>query len=125
MQDHDARYEQGLEQRDDVLAVRPAVDAVLVLHDHHIEAVKDLCCRGRARRGPVEEVMHDLAGQARRWLVEHAHDGYTIARPGQLSEQGRAERRQPALRGGIGAEQGVGRRHAIAPCRLPRRTTRR
>src|SRR5580698_957700 len=40
MKDHDARYVQRFEQRNDVLAVRAAVDAVLVLHDHHIEAVK-------------------------------------------------------------------------------------
>src|SRR6204780_2451501 len=33
MKDHDARYVQCFEQRDDVLAVAAAVDAVLVLHD--------------------------------------------------------------------------------------------
>src|SRR5258706_7291446 len=80
MQDHDGRYEQRFEQRDDVLAVGPAVDAVLMLDDHHVEAVKYLCRRCRARGGAVHEVMNARAGKARHWLVEHAHYRYLIAR---------------------------------------------
>ena len=116
VQDHDARYVQRFEQRDDVLAVGAAVDAVLVLHDHDVEAVEHLGCRCRARSRAVHEVMHDLVCIPRHRLVQHAHDGYLIARLRQMSEQRRAEGGQPALCGRIGAEQCVRRRHAMAPC---------
>ena len=121
VQDHDARHVHGFEQRNDVLAVRAAVNAVLVLHDHHVETVEHVGGRRCARGGAGHQVVDDLAGRARLRRVEHPDDGDLIARLAQVGEQRRGKCGQPALRGGIGAEQCVGRHQA--PCRRwPRRT---
>jgi hypothetical protein len=47
--------------------------------------------------------MHYLAGNPGLRLIEDAHDGYLIARLGQMREQRRSKCCKPALRGRIGA----------------------
>ena len=86
MQDHDDWYAQGVKKRDHVLSVGAAIDAVLVLHDHDIEAVEHVGCRRRTRNRARHEIMHDLAGRAQGWLVEHPYNGDLIARPGQVRD---------------------------------------
>ena len=49
-----------VKQRNEVLPVGPAVDAVLVLHDRDIEAVNHVDSSSRAPGRTVHEVMHDL-----------------------------------------------------------------
>ena len=114
MQHHDARHVQGFEQRNYVPAVGAAVNPVLVLQDYHIEVVHYPGRSRRAHSAAIHEIVHDISESnisGRHRLVEHPHDGYLIAWPGQMGEQGSTECRQPALRGGIGAEQHVSNRH--------------
>jgi hypothetical protein len=78
MQDHDARNAQRVKQRNDVLPVGAAVDAVLVLHDRDIETANHVDSGCRALGRAVHEVMHDLRrtlwhGLPGHGLVEDAH----------------------------------------------------
>ncbi len=66
MQDHDDRNAQSVEQRNEVPAVGPAIDAVLVLHDRDIEAVDHVDSSRRTPGGTVHEVLHDLGRGPRR-----------------------------------------------------------
>jgi hypothetical protein len=61
-----------------------------MLHDHDIETVEHVGWRRRARSRTRHQVMHDLAGGARRWRIEHRHHRNLITRPGQVRQKRRS-----------------------------------
>ena len=64
MEDDDDRDGEPLEDGEDLIAVGPAVDAVLVLHDDDVEVVEDGRRLGFAPGGTGDEVMDDLGPRA-------------------------------------------------------------
>ena len=107
VQHGDDRHPYPVQHFQHLRAVRPAVDAVLVLDDRHVEAAQ----RRRDRRGrlgvAVRQLGHDLRRDRKRpFTADHLHDRGGRPGPGliQVPHQRGAERRDAALRGRIGAE---------------------
>ena len=112
VQDHDAGHPEQVEDIDDALAVGSVVDAVLVLHHHHVEGVQG---RGRAfhRVGlAVHHVMHDRRPGEGSGPLEHSDDAGLMAGGCDLRLERGSERRQPALGRGKAAQESKRRRHA-------------
>ena len=121
---HDDRgHIQRLEHRDHLLAIRPAEDAVLVLHDHHVAAAEG------ARRGAAgcrivqPDLRHHPAGvvverPAIFLIVEHPDDrGRRVSRAGERMSERAREGREPAPRGWVRGDEAEARhRDLLSTC---------
>ena len=111
VEDHDRGNVQALDQVDDLVAVRAAEDAELVLHDDDVEAV-ERCCGGLARgRRPADQLRHDAGRKRRRaraFDAGHHADATAAARRGHGLRQRGRERRDPALRRRVRADEADG-----------------
>ena len=100
MGDDDRRHPQALHDLDDLVAVRSAVNAVLVLDDGDVAAVEQLRGGRDGRRRAVDELAGDV-GALRRGAVGDADDLDVDAPRGQAHGQGGAEGRQAACCRGV------------------------
>jgi len=78
MEHHDGRYGQLVEQGEDLVAVGPAEDAVLMLDDGDIELVERRRCPAPAWWGALQQIVHDLGRRPRLKLVDHSHDAEVL-----------------------------------------------
>ena len=104
MQHDDRRHRQRVDDPQDVDAVRPAVDAVLVLDDHHVEAVEATNRSAGTVRGTVHQLRHHIRTGPRLDLVDHLHHSERPRREVQVLDESGTERRQAALRRRVGAD---------------------
>ncbi len=89
MQDHDARHAQRFKQRNDVLAVGPAVDAVLVLHDRDIEAVEHVTAAAALAAEPFTRSCTTSGARLRApGSSSYAHHSGMLAWPGEDGRTG-------------------------------------
>jgi len=79
MKDHNRRDGEAVQDAQDLIAIGPAVDSELVLHDRHIELIKG-CSRLHLRSGrPRGEVTHDVRSDDRFWPVDDSYDSGSVA----------------------------------------------
>ena len=100
----DRRHRHRVDDLQDVDAVRAAVDAVLVLDDHHVEAVEATDGGADTVRGAVHQLRHHVVTGLRRRLVDHLHHAERPRGELQVPDERRAERRQAALGRRVGAD---------------------
>ena len=74
MEDDDDRNGDPLQDAEDLVAVGPAVDPVLVLHDGHVEVVQHGRRLGFPSGGTVDEMVDDFGARAAPGPVDDPHD---------------------------------------------------
>jgi hypothetical protein len=113
VEDDDDRNGEPLQDGEDLVAVGPAVDAVLVLDDDGVEAVENGGRLRFAARRAGDEVMHDLGSDAALEPVDHPnHADVAAGRPRlQFPRQGGGEGGQPAFGGRVGGQESVAHGH--------------
>jgi hypothetical protein len=113
MEDDDGRDGQPLEDGEDLVAVGPAVNPVLVLDDDGVETIQNGGRLGFAARRVGDEVMDDLRPDAALESVDDPNDpdlsGVRL-RP-ELVRQSGGEGGKPALGGCVRRKESVPHRH--------------
>ena len=108
---HDGGQGQLVEEGEDLLAVGPAEDPVLMLDDGDVEPVQLGRGPAPARRGAFQQFMHHFAWRPWFERIDDAHDAEVLGAGSGAAEM-RSERGskccQPALGGRVGAQQSVG-----------------
>ena len=128
VQHHDDGHDELLEQRQQLLAVGAAEDAVLVLDHHDVELVERDGGRVPRLDRTALQVADDLDGADGRRSPERGvdpdhTDGLRRSRIVQLTAECGAEGRQAALRGWERAQETVRTRHEVLPRRGRRSAT--
>jgi len=113
VQDDDARRRERGKHGQDLVAIAPAIDAVLVLDDHRIAGAERACRVPAAGGVAVAQLADDRRAAADRSdrrgivVVDHAHDpGARTVQAGRRGRKGLRERRQSAAGRGVGGEKG-------------------
>ena len=104
VQHDDRRHRQRIDDPQDVDPVRAAVDAVLVLDDHHVEAVEVTDGGTGTVRGAVHQLRHHLRAGSRLGLVDELHHAERPRRELHVLDESGTERRQAALGRRVGAD---------------------
>ncbi len=104
VQDRDHRDAEALDDVEDVLAVRPAEDAVLVLHDRDVEVVEHECRVDLGATLAADPLVHD-GEHLHLGRVHKADDADVGAGAVQVTDERLGERRDAALRRGIGGQE--------------------
>ena len=112
VQDHDAGHPEPVEDVDDAVTVGAVIDAVLVLHHHHVERVEGRSRSFHRASLAVHHVAHDRRPGPGSGPLEHSNDARLMASGRDLRLEGGGERRQPALGRRKAAQESKRRRHA-------------
>jgi hypothetical protein len=113
VQHDDRRNGQRVQDGQDVDAVGAAVDAVLVLDHHRVEAVEATYGGTRAVRETVDQMRHHVPVVPEHGIVDHPHDTERTRATAQVLDESRAERGQTALGRWTGAQHPDGSRTGV------------
>ena len=105
VKNHDHRDGEAVEYAEDLVAIGSAVDSKLVLDYRYIKLIKRRC--GLRLRGDRlrDEVTNDIRSDDRLWLVDNPNDSGSAAVRDKLGSKRRRERREAALRRGVGTQE--------------------